>query len=81
MRFVLALATVAALGLAACTPADQSATQENADTAATEAAQAADDAGAAIGDAATDAGNAVEGAVNDAATEVEHATDNNEATH
>jgi hypothetical protein len=74
MRIFVALAAIAALGLAACTPAET-------DQSATEAGQAADEAGAAIGDAANEAGEAVEGAVNETATEVEHATDDNPATN
>ena len=81
MRIFVALAAIAALGLAACTPAETDQAGDNADQAATEAGQAADEAGAAIGDAANEAGEAVEGAVNETATEVEHATDDNPATN
>lgn len=69
MRTLIALTAVAALGLAACSPAEQEEAETNAE-------EVMDDVGA----AADEAGEAVEGAVNDAATEVEHATDDNPAT-
>ncbi len=73
MRTNLAIAVIAALGLAACSQAET-------DKAGQDAENAASDAGAAAGDAANQAGEAVEGATNEAAGAVERATDDNEAT-
>jgi hypothetical protein len=70
MRIFVAIAAVAALGLAACSQADQNAAEQDVNQATEE-----------IGAAANEAGEAVEGAVNDAATEVEHATDDNPTTN
>jgi hypothetical protein len=81
MRILAAIAAAAALGLAACTPADQNAAEQDVDQAAEETGQALDEAGSEIGDAANEAGEAVEGAVNDAATEVDHATDDDPSTN
>jgi hypothetical protein len=81
MRILAALAVAAALGLAACSQAEQDAARQDANQAAEETGQALDQAGEDLGAAANEAGEAVEGAVNDAATEVEHATDDNPATN
>lgn len=81
MRILVAVAAIAALGLAACSQADQNAAEQDVNQAAEETGQALDQAGEDLGAAANEAGEAVEGAVNDAATEVEHATDDNPATN
>jgi hypothetical protein len=65
MRLLIALAAVSALGLAACSQADQSAAENDANQAATETGQALDNAGQQIGDAAHETGEAIEGATND----------------
>ncbi len=70
MRFMIALVAAATLGLAACTPADQNAAEQDVNQAAEETGQALDNAG-----------EAIEGATNDAANSVAAATDDNEATH
>jgi hypothetical protein len=75
---LLALAAIAALGLAAC---DQPSTADDpgdAEQASTE--QETEEAGAALGEAAEEVGEATESAVNDAAGAVERATDDNEKT-
>lgn len=77
MKYVLALVAAAALGMSACTPAQE----EEAAATTEEAGDALGEAADSVGEAASEAGEAVEGAVNDAATEVEHATDDNAATH
>jgi len=80
MRLILAIAAATALGLAACTPADQNAAEQDVNQAADETGEALENAGAEIGDAANEAGEAVEGATNDAANSVANATDDNPAT-
>lgn len=72
-KLIIAVSAIAALGLAACT-------QEEAADAGNEAEAAATEAADTIGEAAHEAGEAVEGAANEAATAVEHATDDNPAT-
>ncbi len=81
MRFLIALVAAAALGTAACTPADQNAAEQDVNQAADETGQALDQAGQDIGQAANQTGEAIEGATNDAANSVANATDDNEATH
>ncbi|MEQ1489650.1 MAG: hypothetical protein ABL932_03780 [Terricaulis sp.] len=81
MRFLIALAAVATLGLGACTPADQNAAEQDVNQAADETGQALDQAGQEVGAAANATGEAIEGATNDAANSVAAATDDNEATH
>jgi hypothetical protein len=80
MRFLIALAAAATLGLAACTPADQNAAEQDVNQAADETGQAIEGAANDVGQAANEAGEAVEGATNDAANSVANATDDNEAT-
>lgn len=81
MRFLIALVAAAALGTAACTPADQNAAEQDVNQAADETGQALENAGQDIGAAANQTGEAIEGATNDAANSVANATDDNEATH
>lgn len=81
MRFLIALAAVATLGLGACTPADQNAAEQDVNQAADETGQALENAGQEVGAAADATGEAIEGATNDAANSVAAATDDNEATH
>ncbi len=80
MRFLIALAAAATLGLAACTPADQNAAEQDVNQAADETGQALETAGEEVGQAADATGEAIEGATNDAANSVANATDDNEAT-
>lgn len=72
----LLIAAAAALGMAACTPAEQTESEQT----AAEAGQELEQAGEAVGDAAQAAGEAAEDATNEAAGAVERATDDNEST-
>jgi len=80
MRLLIAIVTAATLGLAACTPAEQNAAEQDVNEAADDTGDALEEAGEEVGDAANEAGEAVEGATNDAANSVANATDDNEAT-
>lgn len=80
MRLLIALAAASALGLAACTQADQNQAEQDANQAAQETGQALENAGEDLSQAANQTGEAIEGATNEAAGAVERATDDNENT-
>jgi hypothetical protein len=80
MRLLYAFAAIAALGLAACSQAEQNAAEQDVNQAAEDTGNALESAGEDIGQAANEAGEAIEGATNDAANSVANATDDNENT-